>query len=82
MKTPLEQLISKLEISKDTSKTESFGDIKSKIYINCIELAKSLLQEERKVIEDAWKDGRNQYYFTQKTGEQYFETKFNKDGKE
>jgi len=79
MKTPIENLIHRLE-------TE---DLKP---FEILEIAKSLLPEERKVIEDAFNDGREGYHnanetvlglevyseYEYPTFEQYYQTKFEK----
>jgi hypothetical protein len=79
MKTPIEQLIEHMEYVKDYS---AFAR-------DCITKAKSLLPEERKVIEDVWNDSREGKHkietgadFEYTDFEQYYQTKFNKDGKE
>lgn len=84
MKTPLEHLIAELEeLSKDAMLNQY-----TKVGISMsIFRAKSLLQEERNVMNDIWLDSTLQFANeaempNAKTFEQYFETKFNKDGKE
>jgi len=69
MKTALEQLIEHMEYVKDYS---AFAR-------DCIIKAKSLLPEERKVIEDAFNDGqRNEFKPKPLHSKQYYQTKFEK----
>lgn len=78
--TPLQRLIEKLkircEINSKAGDELSFSRMVA--YSNVIEIAESLLLEERKVIEEAWTDGNRQEHYdgTEMSASKYYETKF------